>query len=91
MSEAIDSSKSTQAALLSSALVQRKKQLSRVKNYIPLKTYHLLEEKVQSEEKQLLARLGFEEKKQAERDLPQTMPKIFFEQRYLKPRTIRID
>ena len=70
---------------------KRKHKLEQIKNYISLKTYHLINEKLEAEERLVLTSMQIKEKEQQKREQPQSMPKVFFEQKFLKPRLIRIN
>lgn len=71
----------------------RRAKLETIKALIPLKTYHLIQEKIDAEEKRL-EKLIAGKKQQVEIALKQTtglLTKAFFEIKTLKPKSLRID
>lgn len=65
--------------------------LEKIKTDIPLKTYHLLLDKLTLEKK----RIEEDKKKDVQiteqQNAPQVLPKSFFEKKEMKPKMIRID
>jgi len=69
----------------------RKQKLEKIKSFLALKTYNLLSEKLQREEDLLAQKLSAKEKQVQKENEFSPMPKIFFEQKSLKPKAIRIE
>ena|SRR5579883_2327445 len=69
----------------------RKEKLEKIKLLIPLKTYNSLLEKLNQEEAQLDKKLVAREKQLEKDNQAQALPKVFFEQKFLKPKNIRIN
>lgn len=75
------------------AITQRRQKLESIKSFISLKTYNLILEKLESEEKTFAAQLQKIDalRKQQSMEQQQSLPKTFFEQEYLNPKSIRIE
>ena len=69
----------------------RKEKLLKIKEYISLKTFHYLEDKISREMKMLESRAKQKAKESEEINRQQALPKAFFEKRQLKSKVIRID
>lgn len=69
----------------------RKEKLEAVKSFISMKLYQQLISKLQDEEDQLLKQLGAKSKEIEKQNREQSLSKSFFEQRFMKIKTIRID
>lgn len=69
----------------------RFEKLERIKPHIPLKTYHLILEKLSAERERFQKFFEFKTKEKVRSEIPQSLPKQYFEQRFLKPKVIRID
>jgi hypothetical protein len=78
-------------ALISAKIKARREKLEKIKSFIPLKTYNQISEKLQAEEEALAKKLAAREKQAEKENEFSILPKIFFEQKYLKPKGIRID
>lgn len=74
-------------------IAQRRQKLESIKAFISLKTYNLILEKIENEEKSLTAQLQKAEalRKQQNAEQMQSLPKAFFEQEFLNPKAIRIE
>lgn len=70
---------------------QRKEMLESIKEFIPLKTYHLIEEKLEYEKQKIENKVSVKERDLLAQSLPQKLPKGLFEQRHLRLKSIRID
>lgn len=72
---------------------QRREKLEKIKPLVPLKTYNLLEEKIENEERAFSSHLRQKETEdfKTEAEKSQALPKAFFEQKFLNTKTIRID
>lgn len=69
----------------------RREKLEKIRPQIPLKTYHSLLEKLSNEEMALKKKLSAKEFQIQQENREQALPKIFFEQKPLKPKAIRIE
>jgi hypothetical protein len=69
----------------------RKQKLEAIRNFISLKLYGQLTSKLELEEKNLLEKMDLKKKEVDKQNREQSLPKSFFEQRYMKIKTIRID
>ena len=69
----------------------RQEKLEKIKNFISLKTYNFLLEKLQKEQQLLAEKLAIKEKHIEKENEFSAMPKVFFELKSLKPKNIRAD
>ncbi len=71
----------------------RREKLEKIKPFIPLKTYHLILEKLEFEEQQAAKQDLQKERRRRKTEMEQSqaLPKVFFEQEFLTPKIIRID
>ncbi len=70
----------------------RRTKLETIKALIPLKTYHLIQERIEQEQKELDKIVnGKKEEVQKKQQNVGLLPKTFFELRTLKPKSLRID
>ncbi len=69
----------------------RREKLESIKNFINLKIYNFIADKIESEEQRLDAAIVQKKSETAKQNQTQALPKAFFEQAYLKIRNIRID
>ncbi|MEK7651962.1 MAG: hypothetical protein AAB351_02025 [Patescibacteria group bacterium] len=69
----------------------RLEKLESIKQFIPLKTYNLISEKLHSESQTLNKTITVKQKQAQIQNQEQSLPKAFFELQLMKPRTIRID
>ncbi len=65
--------------------------LEKIKNYIPLKTYNLIFDRLKKEEKEIQDRLTKKSVEVAKENKPQILPKAFFEESLMKVKSIRIE
>ena len=70
---------------------QRKEKLESIKQYIPLKTYNALREKLSGEAAALTEKIQQKQRQIQSDSQEQALPKVFFEQRFLKPKAIKIN
>jgi len=75
---------------MAALIAGRKSKLETIKPHIPLKTYHALQEKLAAEATLLETRLEAKEQQVRKESREQALPKVFFEQKFLKPKNIRI-
>lgn len=78
-------------ARIQAVVKSRADKLEKIKPHIPLKTYHLILEKLSAERQRFQKFFEFKSKEKVRSELPQSLPKQYFEQRFLKPKVIRID
>jgi hypothetical protein len=75
-----------------SIIAERFSKLEKIKPEIPPKTYQLVYTKIKFEEESLLAQFKKEAEQKAEREkVTQSLPKSYFEQKFLRVKEIRID
>jgi|GEM_PF-3806488 len=72
-------------------IARRQDKLEQIKSYIPLKTYNALREKLALEQQQIAQKIDSKERQIKQNSRAQTLSKVFFEQRPLKTKTIRIN
>jgi hypothetical protein len=78
--------------VIKSAIQERFIRLEKIKSDIPPKTYDIVLKKLKSEESEILTQFQKESEQKAEREkITQTLPKSYFEQRFLRIKEIRID
>ena len=70
---------------------QRKKKLESIKQFIPLKTYNALREKLSGEAAGLNQKIQQKQRQIQSDNQEQALPKVFFEQKFLKPKAIKIN
>jgi hypothetical protein len=78
-------------AKIKGIIEQRVEKLAMIKDFISLKTYHFLEDKVAQEMKILESRAKQKAVESEESNKQQALPKAFFEKRTLRAKSIRID
>lgn len=76
---------------INAVIEKREGRLEEIKPHIPLKTYHLILEKLANERTRFLKLFELKTSEKIRSEIPQSLAKQFFEQRHLKPKTIRID
>lgn len=70
---------------------QRREKLEKIKQFISLKLYHQIADKLIHEESLIDQKLEEKEKEIVIKNTPQSLPKTFFEQKHLPAKTIRIE
>ena len=76
---------------LKEALAERRVQLESIKQFIPLKTYNAITEKLDAETASAERAAQQRSAATARDQVPQAMPRGLFEERHMPPKTIRID
>ena len=70
----------------------RREQLEKIKQFIPLKTYTAIAERLEAEAARALRTVrAFSRAEQCARNAPQVLPREFFEERSLPVRSVRIN
>lgn len=69
----------------------RRQKLEKIKEFISLKTYHIIDEKLHREIKALSDHAKAKKQLASAELKEQNMPKVFFEQKFLRPKLIRIN
>ena len=83
--------KSEEKKHLHAVILARFEKLEKIKGYISLKTYDWISDKLKLEKLFLESKAIEKEMQTAQENLPQALPKIFFELKSLKPKNIRIN
>lgn len=90
--EAPNSSSTIHLDQILNAIEERFAKLEKIKSDIPPKTYQLVFAKIQHEQSEVTEQFKKESEQRAERErVTQSLPKAYFEQRFLRVKEIRID